>query len=50
MPKEPTRFSKMYPPKRADLPEEYKAVLTWRPTQKLQRLRTDTSHSAGGEE
>lgn len=33
--KEPTPFSKKYPLKRADLPEQYKAVLTWRPTQKL---------------
>lgn len=35
--KEPTPFSKAFPPKAGPLPDEFKEVLTWRPTQMLKK-------------
>ncbi len=34
--REPTPFSKKFPPKRRDLPDELRSMLTWDPTEKLE--------------
>lgn len=42
-PKQPTPFSRAFPPKYKELPEKHKAVLSWRPTKKLSRTSASKS-------